>query len=195
MRRILKILLLLIGAFIGFMLLSNSAEADVMPAQPAQPVLPSQPSVAAVGAADQRVSELPVVGKLIRNLAAPKRFNEVAPTVNLDPPIQKASETTGLEAPTKLPNAGGPVLSVDSTAYCLTSGTATGHPVGPGVVAANLGDGTSWRILDGPQAGRVVTVWDHPDGNTQFDIWMASCTSALQYGRNQIHVQQVVNTG
>jgi 3D (Asp-Asp-Asp) domain-containing protein len=66
--------------------------------------------------------------------------------------------------------------------------TASGRPVGEGVVACprRLPFGT--RVQIGP---RVYTCWDrlHPKYDDRFDIWKASKEEALEFGRRRVIVQ------
>lgn len=86
------------------------------------------------------------------------------------------------------------IRSVTSTAYCLRGKTAHGERGYEGSVAIprewNL-LGTTWRVLSGPQAGKVLRANDHTDYKTQFDIWMSSCSAAINYGRHFIQIERV----
>lgn len=92
--------------------------------------------------------------------------------------------------------AGGARYSVESTAYCLQGQMASGRWVYDGAVAMNYYPGTNvrvpfgtrFRVDNGPMAGRVVTVEDRIGYGTQFDFWMYSCNSAINYGRRYIQV-------
>lgn len=82
---------------------------------------------------------------------------------------------------------------MNSTAYCLTGTMKSGRAVYDGAVAVPRSDwaalhGTSWRILDGPLVGKVVTVEDQIWHGAEFDIWMPSCAAALAYGRHTIRI-------
>jgi hypothetical protein len=82
--------------------------------------------------------------------------------------------------------------TVESTAYCLKGTMANTKKTHAGVVAmAGVPFGTKYRILSGPMKGHVVTVEDRPDNKTQFDIWMADCHKAIQYGRHVIEIEAV----
>lgn len=83
-------------------------------------------------------------------------------------------------------------LQVDSTSYCQLGTTASGQSTHSGIAAMNtLPLGTRVRVVTGPLAGTTLTVLDHIDYGSQFDIWQASCTKALDYGRRQITIEVV----
>lgn len=79
-----------------------------------------------------------------------------------------------------------------STAYSLcSSGTvmADGTGVRVGSVASNRHPlGTRLEVLDGPAAGRY-TVRDRIGYGSDLDIWMASCSAAIAYGRRVVAVR------
>lgn len=79
-----------------------------------------------------------------------------------------------------------------STAYSLcSSGTvmADGTRVRAGSVASNRHAlGTRVEVLDGPAAGRY-TVRDRIGRGSELDIWMASCSGAIAYGRRVVGVR------
>lgn len=69
---------------------------------------------------------------------------------------------------------------------------ANGERVHDGAVAMNgVPFGTRFEVLSGPYAGRVLTVKDRIGHSSEFDIWMASCDAALNYGRRRISIRQV----
>ncbi len=83
-------------------------------------------------------------------------------------------------------------LTVDSTAYCDRGTMADGNETHDGAVAMNdVEFGTQYMILSGPLHGKVVTVEDRIVSGSQFDIWMEDCDAAIQYGRQQIQIQQL----
>jgi 3D (Asp-Asp-Asp) domain-containing protein len=92
--------------------------------------------------------------------------------------------TTADESP-----AAGRQVTVSATMYCLRGSTATGIPVGPGVVAtdpAYIPLGTKMYIPgygDGVAAdtGGAVVGWT-------IDMWVASCSQADAYGRHTITI-------
>lgn len=95
--------------------------------------------------------------------------------------------------PQVAPGTGGAATQgrrITSTAYCLTGTMANGQRVHDGAVASHvLPRGSSWRVLDGPLAGRTFTVEDTGPGAT-FDVWMSSCAEARQYGRRDIGIER-----
>lgn len=75
-------------------------------------------------------------------------------------------------------------MTVLATAYCLTGTTATGLPVGPGIVAVDptvIPLGTRMTI---PGYGEGVAA---DTGNSirgaRIDVWMASCRAAAAFTR------------
>ena len=75
-------------------------------------------------------------------------------------------------------------MSVQVTAYCLKGTTATGLPVGPGIVAVDptvIPLGTRMTI---PGYGEGVAA-DTGRGisGTRIDVWIASCTEAANFTR------------
>ncbi len=83
-------------------------------------------------------------------------------------------------------------VTVESTAYALRGEMANGRPVHNGAVAMNCVPlGTRYRILEGPLAGRVVTVEDRIRRGSEFDIWVRTSAAARRYGRRTIDVQLV----
>lgn len=89
--------------------------------------------------------------------------------------------------------------TVDSTAYCVHGTTASGAYTSDGTVAMNTFPGTNrqvpfgtqFRIESGTLKGKVVTVQDRYGYGTQFDIWLSTCTAAINYGRQTIQITQL----
>lgn len=78
---------------------------------------------------------------------------------------------------------------VNSTAYCLRGTMANGKQVHDGAAASShLPMGSKWKILSGSLAGKVVTIEDR---GAPFDIWMSSCSAAINYGRQSISIARV----
>lgn len=89
-----------------------------------------------------------------------------------------------------------PAVSVDSTAYCGRQSMKSGRQAYDGAVAVPRSawktlHGTRWQILDGPLAGKIVTVEDQIGHGSEFDVWRPSCGEARGYGRHQIHVRRL----
>lgn len=78
----------------------------------------------------------------------------------------------------------------NSTAYCLTSQTASGTYSVPGTVAMNnLAFGTKITAR-GPYGRTRWVVRDRPDQFTQLDFWIPSCDYALNvWGRKTVNVR------
>ncbi|HSH59264.1 MAG TPA: hypothetical protein VK988_06400 [Acidimicrobiales bacterium] len=83
-------------------------------------------------------------------------------------------------------------LTVNSTAYALRGTMANGQSVHDGVVAMNCVPFNSrYRILDGPLAGKIVTVKDRIKRGSDFDIWMRTSAGARRYGRVDVAIELV----
>lgn len=113
---------------------------------------------------------------------------EEALLASLPPPDPPPAEPAPGPAP-----ASGPARRVNSTAYCLTGTMANGRRVFHGAVAMNgVAFGTRWRILDGPLAGRVLTVADRIGHSSQFDVAMpGDCQAARRYGRRTVTIERL----
>ena len=75
-------------------------------------------------------------------------------------------------------------MSVLATGYCLTGKTATGLPVGPGIVAVDPGViplGTRMTI-PGYGEGVAADVGGGVKG-AHIDVWIASCSDAASFSR------------
>jgi 3D (Asp-Asp-Asp) domain-containing protein/peptidoglycan hydrolase CwlO-like protein len=95
---------------------------------------------------------------------------------------QSSSTATATQAPGP-PRPGG-TMSVTATGYCLKGPTATGLPVGPGIVAVDpsvIPLGTRMTI---PGYGEGVAA-DTGGGvsGARIDVWMASCQDAASLAR------------
>jgi 3D (Asp-Asp-Asp) domain-containing protein len=78
---------------------------------------------------------------------------------------------------------------VVSTAYCLTGTTATGLPVGPGIVAVDptvIPLGTSMTI-PGYGEGVAADTGGAVKG-ARIDVWLASCEEALDWGYRTVTI-------
>jgi hypothetical protein len=52
--------------------------------------------------------------------------------------------------------------------------------------------GTKWKVLSGPQSGKVLTVSDRIGHGSEFDIAMpGACSQARAYGRQYIKIARV----
>jgi 3D (Asp-Asp-Asp) domain-containing protein/peptidoglycan hydrolase CwlO-like protein len=100
-------------------------------------------------------------------------------------PVESVSQGTQSSAPTTTgpPRPGG-TMSVLATGYCLKGTTATGLPVGPGIVAVDptaIPLGTRMTI---PGYGEGVAA-DTGNGirGARIDVWIASCAEAIKFNR------------
>jgi 3D (Asp-Asp-Asp) domain-containing protein len=101
----------------------------------------------------------------------------------------EASSSAETQSP---PDSTGQRRSVHSTAYCLTSRTASGGRGYDGSVAMNnVPLGSKWYVHTGPMAGRTFTVNDRIGSGSQFDIWMSTCDACRQYGSRNIEIERV----
>ena len=100
-------------------------------------------------------------------------------------PVESVSQSSsGSTASAPGPPRSGGTMTVVATAYCLTGTTATGLPVGPGIVAVDptvIPLGTRMRI---PGYGDGVAA-DTGGGvkGARIDVWMASCSAASAFTR------------
>lgn len=130
-----------------------------------------------------------------RKVDAPAPVTTSSTTTTAPAEVQMRAASTGDASPRTFTTAGPGRWVTTSTMYCLTGVTASGTTAGPGVVAVSYGNfprllGSTWRVLDGPMAGRVFTVEDKGP-LADFDMWTGSCDEAVDYGRRTITVEQV----
>lgn len=104
-----------------------------------------------------------------------------------------ATSTTGARTPDT-----GHRWEVSSTVYCLDGTTASGEPVGPGIVAVHTSrfaelNGTRWYVQEGPPeiVGRTFTVRDKGPG-AEFDVWMGDRPDCPSWGRYTYGRQRAV---
>ena len=94
------------------------------------------------------------------------------------------SSSTGSTASSPGPPKSGGTMSVLVTGYCLTGKTATGLPVGPGIVAVDpsvIPLGTRMTI-PGYGEGVAADVGGGVAG-AHIDVWVASCSDAASFSR------------
>jgi 3D (Asp-Asp-Asp) domain-containing protein/peptidoglycan hydrolase CwlO-like protein len=100
-------------------------------------------------------------------------------------PAESVSEgTPSPAAPVTAPVRPGATMSVYATGYCLTGTTATGLPVGPGVVAVDpsvIPLGTRMTI-PGYGEGVAADTGGAIKG-ARIDVWIASCAEAAAFTR------------
>src|SRR6478672_2208182 len=92
--------------------------------------------------------------------------------------------STGSTASSPGPPRSGGTMSVLATAYCMSGKTATGLPVGPGIVAVDPGViplGTRMTI-PGYGEGVAADVGGGIKG-ARIDVWIASCAEAASFTR------------
>jgi len=105
------------------------------------------------------------------------------------PSTSTSPTTVTTPAPSTTPTSGGRQLTVSSTCYCLRGTTASGLPVGPGIIATDptvIPLGTRVFV---PGYGKAVAAdtGSAVKGNT-IDLWVASCAQARAYGRRPVTI-------
>lgn len=141
---------------------------------------------------------------LVLTAAAPAQAAPSTPRVNLGPlvssvlglllppesePVQSPPELASIERELEK------LLSVESTAYCLTGTMASGKAVYEGAAAMNgVPLGAQYQVVDGPQAGTIYTIEDRISHSSDFDIaFPGDCEAAIQYGRRTINIEPVAS--
>lgn len=136
------------------------------------------------------------------SLIAPVSIEATTTTAPPPPPTTEPPRTTTTKVSrgvprtppplTEPPPVDGDTRTIGSSAYCLRGNMANGAPVHDGVVASTiLPQGSSWRIVKGKLEGKVLTVEDTGGRRATFDVWMASCSAAMAYGRPTLVIQRV----
>jgi 3D (Asp-Asp-Asp) domain-containing protein/predicted nucleic acid-binding Zn-ribbon protein len=142
-----------------------------------------------------------IVSLLDRASAAEARAAQIAPepaaepvavetesAPDASPAPASASEPAPAPAPVSAPAQGGR-LTVSSTGYCLRGTTATGMPVGWGVVAVDpsvIPLGTRMTV-PGYGEGVAADTGSAVVGNT-IDLWFPSCAQARGWGRRTVTI-------
>lgn len=86
----------------------------------------------------------------------------------------------------------GETRTIGASAYCLRGGMANGQQVYDGAVASVvLPMGSRWRIVQGKLEGKELTVADTGGPRATFDVWMASCPAAMNFGRPTLVIQRI----
>jgi cystine transport system substrate-binding protein len=99
-------------------------------------------------------------------------------------PVESVSQGTPSAPSAAPPPRPGGTMSVAATGYCLRGSTATGLPVGPGIVAVDptvIPLGTRMTI-PGYGEGVAADTGGRIKG-ARIDVWIASCTAAAQFTR------------
>lgn len=152
----------------------------------------------------QQISELEAQAQQAQEQAAQLAAEEPPPTSNEQPASQPVEETIPSDepqpnpaesvetptepAPTAPPPTSGRTVTVVATAYCLTGTTATGLPVGPGIVAVDpsfIPLGTRMTI-PGYGEGVAADTGGAIVGN-RIDLWMP-CPQANVYGSKTLTI-------
>jgi 3D (Asp-Asp-Asp) domain-containing protein len=133
---------------------------------------------AAEARAAQIASQSPAAGPAAKAESAP----------DASPAPVSAPEPAPVAAPVSAPASAGR-LTVSSTGYCLRGTTATGMPVGWGVVAVDpsvIPLGTRMTV-PGYGEGVAADTGSAVVGNT-IDLWFPSCAQAHQWGRRTVTI-------
>ena len=138
-------------------------------------------------------SERALTNRQLTNLAAQATK---AATTSIKTESQPAStSTTTTTSGTTPHSSGGPLekgqqLTVSATCYCLRGSTASGLPVGPGIIATDpsvIPLGTRVYV---PGYGNAVAADTGPGvQGLAIDLWVASCAKASAYGRQTLSIE------
>ena len=113
----------------------------------------------------------------------------VPPGTEAPKQVYVAPEPTYAPAPPPQQVSGYQVVS--STEYCDHGTTADGEQAGktPGGAAMNgVPFGSRWQV---EETGATYYVNDRIGSGSDFDIWTSSCSAAMAYGRQTIHIRRV----
>jgi 3D (Asp-Asp-Asp) domain-containing protein/peptidoglycan hydrolase CwlO-like protein len=106
----------------------------------------------------------------------------VGPSEPPPAPVESISSRTPSAPPTTAPTRPGGTMSVVASGYCLRGTTATGLPVGPGIVAVDpavIPLGTRMTI-PGYGEGVAADTGGSIKG-ARIDVWLASCAAARNF--------------
>jgi cystine transport system substrate-binding protein len=127
------------------------------------------------------------VTQQVSSAAEPASPAEAPPSAPGEPPPSPVESVSGggsTSAPVTGPPRPGGTMQVLATAYCLRGTTATGLPVGPGIVATDptvIPLGTRMTI-PGYGEGVAADTGSAVKG-AHIDVWLASCSEALAFTR------------
>lgn len=157
-------------------LVSALCSAFVLSAAPAQAASPQSPNV-----------NLGAVVETVLNLLEPHGDDDP----EAEPP--EPNQTDQLDQLGELERELENLLRVESTAYCLTGTMASGKQVYEGAAAMNgVPLGSKYRIVNGPEAGKIYTIEDRISHSSEFDIaYPGDCEAAIEYGRRIIKIEPV----
>ena len=115
-------------------------------------------------------------------------------SLQTESPSAPAPPTTTTESGTPPPPSGGSLekgqqLTVSATNYCLKGSTASGLPVGPGIMASDPSVIPLGTRVSVPGYGNAVAA-DTGSAVTglTIDLWVASCAKAAAYGRQTLTI-------
>lgn len=141
-------------------------------------------------AAAQPTTSTPSSASTSASAPASTSAPETAPPSDSSTPPQAPAESVTQETPTAPPPVTAPVrpggsLTVYATGYCLKGTTATGLPVGPGIVATDptvIPLGTRMSI-PGYGEGVAADTGGAIKG-ARIDVWIANCGQAATFNRS-----------
>jgi 3D (Asp-Asp-Asp) domain-containing protein len=142
---------------------------------------------AKAGAIHRYSSEKALTSRRLAELSA--QATEAATTSIKKESKSAATSTTAAEPASGNSSDGERTLTVSSTCYCLKGNTASGLPVGPGIIATDptvIPLGTRVYV---PGYGKAVAADTGPGvKGLAIDLWVASCAQAQAYGRRTVTI-------
>jgi 3D (Asp-Asp-Asp) domain-containing protein len=136
-------------------------------------------------------SERALTNRQLANLSAQATK---AATTSIKTESQSTSTSTTTSGTTPPPSGGslekGQKLTVSATCYCLRGSTASGLPVGPGIIATDpsvIPLGT--RVYVPGYGNAVAADTGSAVKGLTIDLWVASCAKASAYGRQTLTIE------
>jgi 3D (Asp-Asp-Asp) domain-containing protein len=131
-----------------------------------------------------------LTGRQLADLSA-QATRAATTSIKKEPSTAPSTSTTTVTTttPSSGSSGGGRQLTVSSTCYCLKGSTASGLPVGPGIIATDptvIPLGTR-LFVPGYGKGVAADTGSAVKGNT-IDLWVASCAQASAYGRRTVTI-------
>ena len=147
---------------------------------------------AKAGTIHRLTSARALTGRQLASLSsqATKAATKSLKTESRSTPAHTPTTTSGTTSP---PSGGslekGQRLTVSATCYCLTGSTASGLPVGPGIIASDpsvIPLGT--RVYVPGYGNAVAADTGSAVKGLTIDLWVASCKKAAAYGRQTLTI-------
>jgi 3D (Asp-Asp-Asp) domain-containing protein/predicted nucleic acid-binding Zn-ribbon protein len=148
---------------------------------------------AKAGTIHRLTSARALTGRQLAGLSsqATKAATKSVATESQSTPAQTPTTTSGTAPP---PSGGslqkGQQLTVSATCYCLKGSTASGLPVGPGIIATDpsvIPLGT--RVYVPGYGNAVAADTGSAVKGLTIDLWVASCAKASAYGRQTLTIK------